>query len=111
MSKIKRLVAWALFLMPVLWTPASAFAQSPFDGTWRFNLDQSKPSPQPFDISLSKGMYDSSFYSPKIHVKADGQDRPVIGQNFDTISVHEVDPKGAESKRRVLASFTNRRVV
>lgn len=80
MNKIKRLAACALFLMPVLWTPAPAFAQSPFDGTWRFNLDQSKLSPKPFDISVSKGMYDSSSYSPKIHVKADGRDQPVIYQ-------------------------------
>jgi GH15 family glucan-1,4-alpha-glucosidase len=93
MSKIERLVAYALFLMPALWAPASSFAQSPFDGTWRINMDQSKLSPKPLVFSLNKGMYDSSLYSPKIHVKADGQDQPVTGQYFDTISVREVDPK------------------
>jgi hypothetical protein len=93
MNKIERLVAYALFLMPVLWAPASSFAQSPFDGTWRIDMDQSKLSPKPIVLSLNQGMYDSSVYSPKIHVKADGQDQPVTGQYFDTISVREVSPK------------------
>jgi hypothetical protein len=38
MHKIERLVAYALFLMPVLWAPTSSLAQSPFDGTWRNNM-------------------------------------------------------------------------
>jgi hypothetical protein len=93
MNKIERLVAYALFLMPVLWAPASSLAQGPFDGTWRINMDQSKMSPKPIVLSLNKSMYDNSFYSPNIHVKADGQDQSVSGQYFDTISAREVDPK------------------
>jgi hypothetical protein len=93
MNKIERLVAYALFLMPVLWAPASSFAQSPFDGTWRFNMDQSKFSPKPVVFSVNKGLYDCSSCSPKIHVKADGRDQSVTGQSFDTINVREVDPK------------------
>jgi hypothetical protein len=93
MNKVERLVACALFLMPVLWAPASSFAQSPFDGTWRINTDQSKLSPKPYVISVNKGMYDCSTCSPMIHVKADGQDQSVTGQSFDTISVREVSPK------------------
>ena len=50
-------------------------------------------SPTPIVLLLNKGMYDSSLYSPKIHVKADGQDQPVTGQYFDTINVREVNPK------------------
>jgi hypothetical protein len=92
MNKIERLVAYALFLMPVLWAPASSLAQSPFDGTWRINMDQSKLSPKPMVFSVNNGMYDCFYCSPKIHVKADGQDQPVTGQPFDTISVREVDP-------------------
>ena len=38
--KIERLAAYALFLAPVLWVPTSAFAQSPFEGTWRVNTDR-----------------------------------------------------------------------
>jgi hypothetical protein len=93
MNKIERLVTYALFLTPVLWNPASSLAQSPFDGTWRVNLDQSKPPTKPIVFSVSKGMYDCSSCSPKIEVKADGQDQPVTGQAYDTISVREVDPK------------------
>jgi GH15 family glucan-1,4-alpha-glucosidase len=93
MSKIERLVAYALFLMLVLWAPASSLAQGPFDGTWRTNMDQSKLSPKPNVFSLNKGMYDCSSCSPKIHVKADGQDQSVTGQPYDTVSVREVDPK------------------
>src|ERR1035438_3476569 len=88
-----RFVAYALFLMPVLWAPASSLAQSPFDGTWRSNMDQYKPSPKPYVFSVNKGMYDCSSCSPKIDVKADGQDQPVTGQSYDTVSVREVDPK------------------
>jgi hypothetical protein len=93
MNKIERLVAYALFFMPVLWAPAPSFAQSPFDGTWRFNMDQSKLSPKPYVLSVNKGMFDCSSCSPMIHVKADGRDQSVTGQSFDTISVREVDPK------------------
>jgi hypothetical protein len=93
MNRIERLVAFALFLMPVLWAPASSFAQNPFDGTWRFNLDQSKLSPKPEVFSVNKGMYDCSSCNPKIDVKADGRDQSVTGQIYDTISVREVGPK------------------
>jgi GH15 family glucan-1,4-alpha-glucosidase len=93
MNKIERLVVYVMFLMAVLWTPASSLAQSPFDGTWRNDMDQYKPSPKPIVFSLNKGMYDCSSCSPKIHVKADGQDQPVTGQSYDTLSVREVDSK------------------
>jgi hypothetical protein len=38
-------------------------------------------------------MYNCSSCSPKIDVKADGQDQSVTGQSYDTINVREVDPK------------------
>jgi len=93
MNKIERLVTYAVFLTLVLWAPASLLAQSPFDGTWRTNMNQSKLSPKPYVFSVNGGMYDCSSCSPKIHVKADGQDQAVTGQAYDTVSVREVDPK------------------
>ncbi|HEY6293598.1 MAG TPA: hypothetical protein VI455_18760 [Terriglobia bacterium] len=93
MNKLERIVAYTLFLMLVLWVPVSSFAQSPFDGTWRTNMDQSKLSPKPYVFSLNAGMYDCSSCSPKIHVKGDGQDQAVTGQPYDTVSVNEVDSK------------------
>jgi hypothetical protein len=93
MNKIERLVAYAVFLMPVLWAPASSFAQSPFDGLWRTNMNQAKISPTPIVFSVSQGLYECPSCSPKIDVKADGQDQSVTGQPYDTISVREVDSK------------------
>jgi GH15 family glucan-1,4-alpha-glucosidase len=75
-------------------------AQSPFDGTWRENLDQTKFSPKPIVFSVNNGMYDCSSCAPQIHVKADGQDQSVSGQAFDTVSVREVDSKSIEVKTK-----------
>ncbi len=77
----------------LFWAPASLLAQSPFDGTWRTNMDQAKLSPKPNVFSLNKAMYECSSCVPKVNVKADGQDQSVTGQSYDTISVHEVDAK------------------
>jgi len=44
-EQIERHVRSALFLMLVLWAPASSLGQSPFDGTWRTDMTQYKPSP------------------------------------------------------------------
>jgi hypothetical protein len=98
MKKAERVVDFVLFLSPVLLllAPGSLFGQSPFEGTWRTNMDQAKISPKPVVFSLNNGMYDCTSCSPKIHVKADGQDQSVTGQPYDTISVREVDPKSIE---------------
>lgn len=100
MKRSERFVAFVLFLSPVLLlqAPASLFGQSPFDGTWRTNMDQAKLSPKPYVFSVNNGMYDCSSCSPAIHVKADGQDQSVTGQSYDTISVHEVDANSIEVK-------------
>jgi hypothetical protein len=81
-----------LLLAIALLAPAILFAQSPFDGTWKTDLDKAKFSPKPIMFSVSNGMYDCSSCAPQINVKADGQDQPVTGQAFDTIAVKEVDP-------------------
>jgi len=96
MNRMDRFWAVVLFLAPGLGVPALLQAQSPFDGTWHTNLDQAKFSPTPIDVSLQNGIYDCSSCNPKIHVKADGQDQPVSGQPYDTISVREVDSKSIE---------------
>jgi len=96
MKRIDRFWAIVLFLAPGFGMPALLQAQSPFDGTWHTNLDQAKFSPKPIDVSLENGIYDCLSCSPKIHVKADGQDQPVSGQPYDTISVREIDSKSIE---------------
>ena len=72
--------------------PVMLFAQSPFDGTWKTNMAESKLSQKPYVYSVNNGMYDCESCVPKINnVKADGQDQPVTGQTYDTIAVQVTD--------------------
>lgn len=72
--------------------PVLMFAQSPFNGTWKTNMAESKLSQKPYIFSVNNGMYDCETCAPKINVKADGQDQAVTGQPYDTISVQVADP-------------------
>ncbi len=80
-------------LCVVLWfLPVMLFAQSPFDGTWKTNMAESKLSQKPYEFSVNKGMYDCESCAPKIkNLKADGQDQSVTGQAYDTLAVQVVD--------------------
>ena len=80
-------------LCVVLWfLPVMLFAQSPFDGTWKTNMAESKLSQKPYVYSVNNGMYNCESCVPKINnVKADGQDQPVTGQTYDMIAVQAVD--------------------
>jgi hypothetical protein len=80
-----------LLLCAVVAAPTMLFGQSPFDGTWKTMLDESKFSPKPVIFYVKDGVYDSSSSVPKIHVAADGQDQPVSGQSYDTLAVKEID--------------------
>ncbi len=93
MNKIERSVACALFLIGASWIPAQSLAQSPFDGTWRTNMAQTKLSPKPNEFYLSQGWYHCTSCSPKIDAKADGTDQAVTGQSYDTISIRDSDSK------------------
>lgn len=93
MKTLERSVASAMFLMVALSVPAFSFAQSPFDGTWRINMNEAKISPKPIGFYLSQGWYHCTTCNPALDVQADGQDHAVSGQPYDTISVKEVDPK------------------
>src|ERR1700683_3587312 len=88
-----RMAGYVVFLGAMLLAPAMMFAQSPFDGTWRANLDQSKLSTKPNIFSLSSGVYACSSCGPVMHGRADGTDQPVTGHEYDKINVHEVDTK------------------
>jgi hypothetical protein len=79
-----------------LLSQAPASAQSPFDGTWRIMLDQSRFSPKPIVAFLSEGWYHCTSCNPQLDVKADGTDQPVLGQVYDTISVREIDAKSIQ---------------
>ena len=83
---MKRLLFGVLLLLPAI-----TFAQSPFDGTWKTNLSETKQSQKPYMYSVNNGMYHCDTCAPKVHVKADGQDQPVTGQTYDTLAVEVVD--------------------
>jgi len=96
MKKVVRFVVCALFFIVAPSIVVSASAQSPLDGTWRTLLNQTKFSPKPLASYLSQGWYHCVSCNPSFDVQADGQDHPVTGRSYDTISVHEADAKSIE---------------
>jgi hypothetical protein len=84
---MKKLLFGVVCLLPLL-----SFAQSPFDGTWKTNMEASKLSQKSYEFTVNNGTYDCESCVPKINVKADGQDQAVTGQTYDTISVQVTDP-------------------
>jgi hypothetical protein len=93
MKSIARISTLAAALVTALLSPAVSVAQSPFDGTWRILVDQSRFSPKPMITFLSEGWFHCKSCNPQLDVKADGTDQTVIGQAYDTISVREIDSK------------------
>jgi hypothetical protein len=90
--KKRKLIAAAIFLAPLL-----AFAQSPFDGTWLARLDSAQFPKKPEVYSLNLGIYSCSTCTPKINVKADGQEQKVTGDPYtDTLRVNIVDANTVE---------------
>jgi hypothetical protein len=65
-------------------------AQSKFDGTWKVDFESAMPTKVNVWL-LQNGIYKCLSCTPIIEVKADGTDRPVNGQPFDTISVAILD--------------------
>ncbi len=92
MSSFRQFAVCALFSAAALCVAAPSHAQSPFDGTWLTNLSQTKFSPKPQTFYISAGWYHCVSCNPAFDVQADGQDHPVTGQSYDTISVTIVDP-------------------
>ena len=92
MNTIKRFLVCALLTTAALYAPTLAQAQSPFDGTWRIDMSQTKFSPKPLVSYLSQGWYHCVSCTPPFDVQVDGQDHPVTGQSYDSISVTVVDP-------------------
>jgi hypothetical protein len=82
----------ALIFSAAAWAATATPAQSPFDGTWRTDMAQTKFSPKPVSFYLSEGWYHCTTCAPAFDVQADGQDHSVSGQSYDTLSVTVVDP-------------------
>jgi hypothetical protein len=101
---MKRLIALVLLV------PATLFAQSAFDGTWRTDPESTQYIGHE-TFSLQNGLYRCSSCVPKIEVKADGQDHKVSGSPYyDTINVRAVDDHTVEiaTKKRAKASGTTK---
>lgn len=76
----------------VLLAPAVLFAQSAFNGTWRFSPQSAQFSGKPMTLSLQSGMYRCDSCVPKIEVTADDKDHDRSGSPyFDMVSVRAID--------------------
>jgi len=83
-----------LLLVPVL-----AWAQSPFDGTWKIDLSKTKLPKKPDVLLLQDGVYECKTCAPPIKVKADGQFQPVSGNPYvDMEKVTVIDDRHVNSE-------------
>ncbi len=74
-----------------------ALAQSAFDGTWKFNLNDAQFPKKPDVYVLKDGRYQCKTCVPPIDVKADGTDQPVTGHPYyDSVAIKVVDDRTME---------------
>ena len=84
-------------LLALLFVPVVAMAQSPFDGTWKIDMNSVQWPAKPEVLLLQNGMYECKTCDPPIKVKADGTDQKVAGIPYlDTLSVKVIDDHSAE---------------
>ena len=76
----------------------SAFAASPFDGTWKVDLSTVQFPQKPEKIEINNGVYTCFTCTPELKVKADGTDQSVdaTGRTYDAINVRIVDAQNIE---------------
>lgn len=77
--------------------PIMAFAENPFDGTWRIDYSKTELDPKPRKFQVLNGVYSCSTCVPKVSIKADGADQKVEGYpRFNTLSVRQIDDRAVE---------------
>jgi hypothetical protein len=82
-----RSLACAVMCLAAVTTASVVTAQSPFDGTWKFNADGVKMS-EKVVLTLKDGVYACASCDVKTGVAADGKDHPDTGSlAFDSRSV------------------------
>lgn len=92
MRRIYLVAALGILLMPLL-----ASAQSPFDGTWKVNMNNVDWPKKPDVYVLQNGMYQCKTCVPPINIKADGQQQKVTGHPYlDSMAIkvindHEIE--------------------
>jgi hypothetical protein len=83
-------------LMALFFLPLSAFAQSPFDGTWVIDMNTAQLPAKPVVYLLDKGMFHCGNCG-QTEIKADGHDEKVAETGYrDTLSVRIVDDHTVE---------------
>jgi len=92
MKKIHRYFAFVVFSAGILWAGKS-LAQSPFDGTWRYDLSKAKLETKPIVTYIAQGWYHCESCVPSYTIKADSTDQPVSDQDIDTLSIKVVDAR------------------
>jgi hypothetical protein len=87
-----------ILVTAVLLVPAVAFAAgSPFDGTWKAQLDSVKMTGKPDVWQIADGEYTCSSCVPAVKVKADGAMHKVAGHAYyDELSVHVISATNVE---------------
>lgn len=72
--------------------PVSALAASPFDGTWKIDVNSVKAPSKPQVHLLADGMYSCKSCTPPYTVSADGKPHPISGNPYnDEVAVGVVD--------------------
>jgi uncharacterized protein YqgV (UPF0045/DUF77 family) len=67
-------------------------AQNPFDGVWKVDLAESKPSTKIYAYLLQDNTYRCTTCDPALHIRADGRDQKIIGEPcYDSVSLKVVD--------------------
>jgi hypothetical protein len=76
---------------------ATAFAATPFDGTWKARADSTQVTGKPDTFAISNGVYTCSNCVPPYRVTADGSDQIVPGHAYvDHEAVKIVGPSSVE---------------
>ena len=83
--------AIAAGLLIALAAPTVAMSQSAINGTWKLDVSALPFSKETNVWILRGGRYECKSCRPPIDVKADGNDQPTPGQQYDTISVRILD--------------------
>jgi hypothetical protein len=72
-------------------------AQSPFDGTWKWDPSSVQWPEKPDVFLLQNGMYECKSCVPPVNIKADGTDQKVTGDPYsDTLCVKVIDDHNVE---------------
>ena len=106
-----RRLLWALMLGTLL-LPRLAFAQSPFDGTWKVDMNKVDFPKKPDVYLLQNGMYECKTCVPPVNVKADGEDQKVTGHPYyDSVAIkvindHEIEETDKKDGKVVATSKT-----